>query len=496
MHRARKRITALVAATLAVALHSGCRRADGSLASDAEVSRLRIGVGGFTSTGNDGLRPLAQLLTVENLARLSDDGRPQPWLAKDWNVSPDGRTLTVNLLSGITFHDGSPLTAQIVANTLEATLPSIMGPAFSDVESVAAASDQQIVIRLRQPSPFLLDALEVPVPKPGTSLVGTGPFSVDDPQSPTEMRANEHYSQGRPSITRIVVKNYPSVRAAWAELLRGQLDMLYEVGGEALDSLEASNQISTFTFVRRYQYAVVLNRQSDVFRSKSVRRALNIAVDRGAIVRDALNSHGVVSSGPVWPHNYGLRPGLPQFTYDTKQASEILAGVERGHPARLHFTCLVRPDALTERIALVLKRQLAEVGVDMAIEETPLDDFINQVRGKKFEAALTEVISGPSLLRPYRLWHSNGYFNTQSAAIDDALDRVRYSASLEDYQNAVGGFQQAMMDDPPAIFLAWSERARAVSKRFIVPTPESGRDILGTLRLWTSRSDEKFANRN
>ena len=45
------------------------------------------------------------------------------------------------------------------------------------------------------------------------------------------------------------------------------------------------------------------------------------------------------------------------------------------------------------------------------------------------------------------------------------------------------------MDDPPAIFLAWSERARAVSKRFDVPPPKPGRDILGTLRLWKPAGD-------
>ena len=91
------------------------------------------------------------------------------------------------------------------------------------------------------------------------------------------MRANDDYYLGKPAIDRIVVANYPSVRAAWAEMLRGQLDMLYEVGADALDSLEASSKISTFTFVRRYQYAVVLNNQSDAFRSKAVRRALNYA---------------------------------------------------------------------------------------------------------------------------------------------------------------------------------------------------------------------------
>jgi len=61
---------------------------------------------------------------------------------------------------------------------------------------------------------------------------------------------------------------------------------------------------------------------------------------------------------------------------------------------------------------------------------------------------------------------------------------VRYAASDDDNLNGITAFQQAVDDDPPAIFLAWMERARAVSKRFVVPAAEPGRDVLSTLRLW------------
>jgi peptide/nickel transport system substrate-binding protein len=398
------------------------------------------------------------------------------------------------LVSGVKFHDGSALTAEIVANALKTTLPATMGPAFSDVESVSAPSDQQIVIRLRQPSPFLLDALEVPVPKPGTTLVGTGPFKVDNPQAPTEMRANDAYYLGKPAIDRIVVSNYPSARAAWAELLRGQLDMLYSVGLDALDSLEASSKISTFTFVSRYQYAMILNRQADALRSKSVRRGLNMAIDREGIVAEALNHHGIASNGPVWRHHYALRSDLPRFTFDTKQASLLLDGEGRG-AKKLRFTCLVRVDAPTERIALVLKKQLQAVGVDMSIEEVPQDKLLVRVKSGAYEAALLEVLSGPTMLRPYQFWHSNGFANINSPSIDAALDEVRYSVSIEAYTKGVAAFQQATLDDPPAIFLAWREQARAVSKTIDVPAVESGRDILAGLRQWKA-SGLSQASRN
>jgi hypothetical protein len=53
-----------------------------------------------------------------------------------------------------------------------------------------------------------------------------------------------------------------------------------------------------------------------------------------------------------------------------------------------------------------------------------------------------------------------------------------------------------MNEDPPAIFLAWSQRARAVSSRFVVPPIEAGRDILSTLRLWKPVADQRASSRN
>jgi len=472
-----------------------------STAGSPAASLLRVGVGQLASSPGQGLRQVVQIWTVENLATLTDEGRPRPWLAKDWTVSPDGRSLTVNLPPNLKFHDGSPLTATVVANALQAMLPNTMGPAFEDVEGVSAVSDQQVVVRFRRPSPFLLDSLETPIPKPGSSLVGTGPFVVVDPKSPTELTANRQYALGEPGIDRIVVQSFPSVRTAWAELLRGRLDMLYEVGIDALDSLETSSSVSVFTHTRHYQYIVVLNTQSDVFRSKDVRRALNFAVDRDAIVRDALNGHGIASSGPVWPQNYGFRPDLPKFELDARKAAATFSrGTQASNRAgAFHFTCLVPPDAVNERLALVLKRQLEAVGVDMSVEEAPMDRVFDAMKNRRFEAALIEGISAPTLLRPYQLWHSKGTFNPGglgNATVDAAFDRVRHAGTEKEYEQAVAGVQQAFMDDPPGVFLAWSVRARAVSKRFNVPVPEPGRDIVATLRLWRQVTEAPHTSQN
>ena len=83
-----------------------------------------------------------------------------------------------------------------------------------------------------------------------------------------------------------------------------------------------------------------------------------------------------------------------------------------------------------------------------------------------------------------------------SPTIDTALDRVRYSASDDEYLKGVAAFQQAVVDDPPAIFLAWMERARAVSKRFQVPRSEPGATSSSNVRQWKPAAAPQQASRN
>ena len=137
-----------------------------------------------------------------------------------------------------------------------------------------------------------------------------------------------------------------------------------------------------------------------------------------------------------------------------------------------------------ERLALIVKRQLQQVGIEMTIEEVPVDQQIAAIKSGHFEASLTTMISGPTLLRTYQIWHSGGFWNyKQRGASTPRSTRFATRPSTTTIQAASRHLQQAMVDDPPAIFLAWSEQARAVSKRFAVPV-EEGRDILFSVRLW------------
>jgi len=453
---------------------------------------LRVGVGGLSQQAPQaGLRQVVGNLSLEGLVNFNEDGRPRPWVAESWATAPDGLSLTVQIRSQARFHDGTPVTAAAIVPMLEKSLPKAMGPAFEDIAQILAAGDTQIRFVLRRPSPLLIEALETTIQKPGKELIGTGVFVPAAAEGTTELTANAAYYLGPPTIKRILVTPYPTVRAAWAELLRGNLDMLFEVNLDALDSLQSSSSVTVFSFVRHYQYLIMFGSRADTFKSAAIRRELNAVIDRDEVVRDGLNGHGTPSSGPVPPRHWALSGDAPKLGFKPEIAANLPA-------RRVQFTCLVPADSVYERIALAVKRQLAAAGVSMQVREVTQDELIQAMEKNDFEALLVDSISGPSLFRSYQRWHSGGPFPLkalESRLIDTALDRIRHAASDDEYRQGVTAFQQAVLDDPPAIFLAWGERARAVSRRFDVPLPEDGRDALATLRLWRPAAETRLASK-
>ena len=422
----------------------------------------------------------------------------QPLLAEGWTTGRNGRSLLVKLRPKVAFHDGYPLDVDALAKILSDSLKNFMGPVFSDVEEIRAVGKDTVEIVFRQASPFNLETLETPIQRAGTPPLGTGPY-IATPGSMTAFDANTSYYLGKPEIKHIDVTTYPTVRAAWAEMLRDRIDMLWEVGPDAMDSMTSSNSVAMFTYTRKgYQFALAFNPSASAVRSKDIRTGLNAAIDRDALVRNALNGHGVASVGMIWPQHWALQNNRPKPAFDPKAATDALNRVKAKSSDRIHFTCLVPPDALNERVALEVKRQFEAVGVDMAVEELTQEQLIERLNKSNYEATLFEFISGPTLFRPYTVWHSDaptnfGHFGGRD--IDKALDAIRFSGSDDDYRAAVANLNRTFSEDPPAVFLAWQERARAVSKRFSVPS-EPGRDILGTLRLWKPAADSRQASRN
>ena len=141
-------------------------------------------------------------------------------------------------------------------------------------------------------------------------------------------------------------------------------------------------------------------------------------------------------------------------------------------------------------MGLEIQKQLYAVGVDMQFQVVPIDEYDALIREGRFEAVLLDSISGPTIDRAYIFWHSAkktrginvfGYENPEAERLFDIL---RTSTNDGAIRSAVRGLQRVFVDDPPALFLAWNERARAVRRDFRIPE-EPGRDPIQTLWRWT-----------
>jgi peptide/nickel transport system substrate-binding protein len=491
------------AVALSIALLAGavCSRPAGNGTGRGKTT-LSIGIAAPEGSLDPGIRVAASLISQESLVTVGNDGRTGPNIVARWNRSDDGLVWRFELRDGVTFHDGTPVTGAGVAEILSAALrdPSrvALAPSFQQVSSVEEDGPTAFVVNLTRPSQLFLSDLAFfsLTHGSGDQAAGTGPFIVESRDDKRiVMRRFDQYREGTPAINRLELNAFPTVRNAWTALMRGEVDFLFEVGADAAEFVGGESSVQTFTFLRPYTLMLGFNLRHPVLRSQEIRRALNQAIDRDAIVRGGFRGRARPAQDPIWPYHWTSTAGGPAYTYNREAAIRAFAAAgyreakafDGRMPSRFQLKCLVyRP---LERVALIVQKQLYEVGIDMHIELEGAGEIAARAARGDYEAFLFWQVTGRSLTFPYLFWHSPepgrpGLLRSGYSTADAALDRVRYARNDSDLRNAVAEFQQVMHDDPPAVFLAWEERVRAVSRKFHVPPTEPGRDVIASLWRW------------
>jgi peptide/nickel transport system substrate-binding protein len=462
---------------------------------------LTIGVPEGLVTGTDvGLQQLVTLLSGEGLTQLSADGRALPRLAESWSWEDDGRRLKILLRPGVTFHDGSPfnstIAAQLVNDAVRRPGNRAQFTSLSDIANVRADGDRAIVVDLTQRSAFLPEDLEFPLTL-GPDSLGTGAYRVVKREpSAIVMERFEHYYGGMPQIAQVVIKPVEQLRTAWASLLRGEVDMVTDVPPDAVQFIK-NDEVDVISYSRRYQYLVAFNSRRPPFSSPVVRRALNYAVNRQVVIDRVLQGRGIPSTGPLWPKHWAYDTSIPPYAFDPGLAMSLLdsAGLRadrhEGLPnSRLRFTCLIPANfSLNERVGLHVQKQLYSIGVDMQFEVVPANEFNTRVRDGRFEAMLIDMVSGPAIGRAYNFWGSaknvKGFnvFGYENPEAERFFGILRTSINEAAVRSATRNLQRVLLEDPPAIFLAWNERSRAVRRDFRVVS-EPDRDPLYSIGRW------------
>jgi peptide/nickel transport system substrate-binding protein len=213
----------------------------------------------------------------------------------------------------------------------------------------------------------------------------------------------------------VTVNSYPTLRSAWAALLRGEIDMLHEVSRDALEWVKAEKTVKTYSFRRPYYISLVFNQRHPVLGQPAVRRAISEAFDKPLLVRDGLNGRGRPADGPIWPEHWAYSTSTKPFAFNPAGAIAALEaaglkvhpGKNGSMPSRFSFTCLVfAEDPRFERLAVLVQRELADIGVDMKLLPLKSKELGPRLNSGDFDAFLFEM-AGRSLSWVYEFWRSH-----------------------------------------------------------------------------------------
>jgi peptide/nickel transport system substrate-binding protein len=439
-------------------------------------SKLRLEDPHNCTDAKDVLTILTSLF--DPLAAYDPKMRYVPALAESWTVSDDARTWTFKLRPDVKFHNGQPVDAEAVAFSLKrmarpdmgVTLgaPGVYNQYLAGMQ-LEILNRQAVRLTLTEPVADLLDILVTGYILPPETVqrlgagfkaapIGSGPFEFVEHEKGVRVRAkkNRGYFQALPDYEAIewllvpdpherlrMVKNGTAHIAAGPPHTAG-------LGDDGPNYLRSRG--STV-------YIIIFNAKSGPLTDPRIRLALNLGVDRKAIIDSVLSGAGYPLSGFVGPVHLGFDPGPAPIPFDPTRARALLK--QAGYGEGLSLT-LDSPTSLPDeavRLSEVLSDQLMRIGVEIKVVYTEDRElYANKVRLKNIHDMCVFDSSPLSTFRVLKekvdarfegSWWQ-GYHNQD---VEKLLDTAQSTAD-DSRRKAI--YQQCfrlLREDPPWLYL-------------------------------------------
>ena len=427
-------------------------------------------------------------------------------LAQSWDVSDDGLTLTFLLRPGVRWHDGQPLTAEDVRFTYEKlTDPTVKTPYSSSyelIESVEALDARTVRVRYREPfAPALESWMMGIIPKhllahddlnvtPALRHpIGTGPYRFVRWKTGEliELASNPDYFEHQPHLSRYLYRIIPDQATLFLELLTAGVDL------SGLTPLQYARQTHTAFFehtFQRFRYPsfgftyIGYNLADARFSDLRVRQAINLAIDKQAIIDGILFGLGAVATGPYPKESWAYDPSVAPEPQDRARAKALLAEagwedhdgdgwLDRGG-APFRFTLLTNQgNEVRRQVTELVQQQLKAVGIDVRIKVLEWSTFVHEfIDKRRFDAVLLgwNLSRDPDL---YDLFHSSrtregeynfvGYRNPE---VDRLLEEGRRTFDQARRQAIYRQVHRLLYHDQPYTFLFVPDSLPVVHRRF------------------------------
>ncbi|MFC9967433.1 ABC transporter substrate-binding protein [Nocardia ignorata] len=330
------------------------------------------------------------------VAYAPDSSEIVPGLAESWTVTDDGLTYMFKLRAGVTFHDGTPMTAATIITSYERRSAIDQAPAYliADVESMSAPDDFTLVIELAHPVQPFLDYLACPwglkAVSPtaiqahsvngdlaqdwlSTHDAGTGPYRITEfvPSSHYTLTAYDGYWGTKPEFTTLRIEIIPDIMSQRLLLEQGQLDMITKgLPIAAIEAMRANPALTVTEHPTAFKSSIFLNWKKGPFADTAFRQAMRKAVDVPALIEPAYGST-VARSTQFYPAGVlpdGAAPDAPD--HDTAELKALIAKLPDGDK-RIDVAYDEAGGATDARVAELLQTQLAALGLAATVRAMP-----------------------------------------------------------------------------------------------------------------------------
>ncbi|MEE2059134.1 ABC transporter substrate-binding protein [Rhodococcus artemisiae] len=337
-----------------------------------------------------------QLVRLQNTDGMS---RMVPMVATDWEYSFDKTALTFHLRDDVKFHDGTPLTADAVARSLDRAQNhpnSAVVDRFSSVSAVETPDEHTVVVRMTAPRSDLLYTLATSA---GSIInprlidqdlaqldAGSGPYtlvSVKPGDRAEYARAEDYWDPDAHAIGKVQIIGMPDDQARLNAARSGQVDaaMMRMTQYRDARSLVDSGKFGLASGNQSSWYGMYLNNSRGPLTNVDVRRAMNFAVDREGISSALLNGQCEPTGQPIQAGATGHVDGA-DYTYDVAKAKQLLDAA--GYPDGFDLN-VVTGGSLTP-IASALQDQLAAVGIRLSITNLDFSEALAQWQSGNVDA--------------------------------------------------------------------------------------------------------------
>ena len=306
-----------------------------------------------------------------------------PSLATAWTAAEAGRIWTFTLRPGVTFHDGTPLTADAVVHSFSRFLDRSRGLAAAGritavLASVRATGPDTVEFTLRNPYSGFLALLATSAAKIvgqaadeggklGLVPVGTGPFRFAQWKSGEfvdEVR-NDGYWGSKAHLNRLHFIWSGEASVLSMSVQSGGADVVYPLPPVFAPAVKANPRLRLQDTPGSFVFWVSLNTKLPPLDNVKVRQALNYATDRTGLVTALLRGFGTPANSPLPPTNPNYDAGLNPYGYDVAKAKALLA--EAGVPGG--FTMSVAVQERDAPLAQALQGMWSKVGVTLEIRK-------------------------------------------------------------------------------------------------------------------------------